>query len=68
MVMKNRKKILIISLTLLASFTSAAETVTKGMKKVIDDALDFSVKQSMSMFYEMKDQKAYFREQRKMAR
>ena len=57
MVMKNRKKILIISLTLLASFTSAAETVTKGMKKVIDDALDFSVKQSMSMFYEMKDQK-----------
>ena len=27
MVMKNRKKILIISLTLLASFTSAAETV-----------------------------------------
>lgn len=41
MVMKNRKKILIISLTLLASFTSAAETVTKGMKKVIDDALDF---------------------------
>ena len=57
MVMKNRKKILIISLTLLASFTCAAETVTKGMKKVIDDALDFSVKQSMSMFYEMKDQK-----------
>ena len=57
MVMKNRKKILIISLTLLASFTCAAGTVTKGMKKVIDDALDFSVKQSMSMFYEMKDQK-----------
>lgn len=30
MVMKNRKKILIISLTLLASFTCAAETSDKG--------------------------------------
>lgn len=55
MVMKIRKRILIISLTLLAGFTCSAGAVTKGMKKVIDDALDFSVKQSMSMFNEMKD-------------
>ena len=55
--MKIRKRILIISLTLLAGFTCSAGAVTKGMKKVIDDALDFSVKQSMSMFNEMKDQK-----------
>ena len=41
----------------MAGFTSSASAVTKGMKKVVEDALDFSVRQSMSMFGEMKDQK-----------
>lgn len=56
--MKNRKKILIgISVGLLICFTSSAWAVNKGMKKVVDDALSFSVKQSMSMFDQMKEQK-----------
>lgn len=57
MMMRNGKKVLVIGLVLLAGFTSSASAVTKGMKKVVEDALDFSVRQSMSMFGEMKDQK-----------
>ena len=55
--MNNGKKVLIIGLTLLTGFTYSAGAVTKDMKKVVDEALEFSVKQSMSMFNEMKDQK-----------
>ena len=55
-VMRNKKKTLIISLVLLACFASSACAVSKGMKKVVDEALDFSVKQSMSMFSEMQGQ------------
>ena len=51
--MGNKKKTLIISLVLLVCFASSACAVSKGMKKVVDEALDFSVKQSMSMFSEM---------------
>ena len=57
MMMRNGKKVLVIGLVLLAGFASSASAVTKGMKKVVEDALDFSVRQSMSMFGEMKDQK-----------
>ena len=55
-VMGNKKKTLIISLVLLVCFASSACAVSKGMKKVVDEALDFSVKQSMSMFSEMQGQ------------
>lgn len=55
--MKYGKNILTIGLILLAGFTSSMEAATKGMKKIVDEALDFSVKQSMSMYNEMKDQK-----------
>ena len=54
-VMRNKKRTLIISLVLSVCFTSSACAVSKGMKKVVDEALDFSVRQSMSMFDEMKD-------------
>lgn len=54
--MRNKKKTLIISLVLLVCFTSSACAVSKGMKKVVEEALDFSVKQSMSMFSEMQGQ------------
>ena len=57
MMMRNGNKVLVIGLVLLAGFASSASAVTKGMKKVVEDALDFSVRQSMSMFGEMKDQK-----------
>lgn len=48
-----RKKILITGLILLACFVSSAGAATKGMKRIVDEALDFSVRQSMSMFREM---------------
>ena len=57
--MNNGKKVLIIGLTLLTGFTYSAGAVTKGMKKVVDEALDFSVKQSMSMFSEMQGQRRH---------
>ena len=57
MMMRNGNKVLVIGLVLLAGFASSASAVTKGMKKVVEDALDFSVRQSMSLFGEMKDQK-----------
>ena len=43
--MRNGKKVLVIGLVLLAGFASSASAVTKGMKKVVEDALDFSVRQ-----------------------
>lgn len=55
--MKNRKKILIIGLVLLGGWISPAVAGTKGMKKVVEDALTFSVRQSMSMFAGIKDRK-----------
>lgn len=55
--MRNKKKILVSCLILLVCNISPTWAVSKGMKKVVDDALDFSVKQSMSMFNEMKSQK-----------
>ena len=45
--MNNGKKVLIIGLTLLTGFTYSAGAVTKDMKKVVDEALEFSVKHSM---------------------
>lgn len=48
-----RKKILITGLTLLACFASSAGAATKGMKRIVEEALDFSVRQSMSMYREM---------------
>ena len=40
--MRNGNKVLVIGLVLLAGFASSASAVTKGMKKVVEDALDFS--------------------------
>lgn len=47
-------KVLIIGLVLLGGWATSAGAVTKGMQKVVDEALEFSVKQSMSMFNEVK--------------
>lgn len=53
--MKNRKKALLgISLLLFSLSVPSAHAVSKGMKKVVDDALHFSVEQSMSMYNEIK--------------
>lgn len=55
--MRNKKKILVSCLILLVCNISSIWAVSKDMKRVVDDALNFSVKQSMSMFNEMKSQK-----------
>lgn len=56
--MRNNKKALVgILFLLFIGFMPSALAVTKGMKKVVDEALDFSLKQSMQMYDEMKDQK-----------
>lgn len=54
--MKNYKKFLVI-LGVSMCFTSSIYAASKGMKKLVDEALDFSVKQSMSMYGEMQDKK-----------
>lgn len=55
--MKNRKNVWIgISLILCACFAPSANAADKGMKRVVEEALDFSVKQSMSMYNVMEGQ------------
>lgn len=55
-----KKKVLIIGLVFLTAFASTAGAVSKGMKKIVDEALDFSLRQSMSMYLGIKDQKGLF--------
>ena len=55
--MRSKKRILISCLILLVCNVCSLHAVSRGMKKVVDDALDFSVKQSMSMFNVMQSQK-----------
>ena len=55
--MRNKNKILISCLLLMICCMPTMSAVSKGMKKVVDEALDFSVKQSMSMYNVMKPQK-----------
>ena len=56
-IMRSKKRILISCLILLVCNVCSLHAVSRGMKKVVDDALDFSVKQSMSMFNVMQSQK-----------
>lgn len=55
--MRTKKKFLFIGLILLFCLAPSLWAIQKNMKKVVDEALDFSVKQSMSMYQVMKPQK-----------
>lgn len=67
-IMRSKKRILISCLILLVCNVCSLHAVSRGMKKVVDDALDFSVKQSMSMFNVMQSQKGILPRTAKMVK